>query len=117
MFKKIAVSVTSITLALSVFLATQEITYADGYYPVQKTNTGLDLRKTPTINGTRTETNIPNGWKIYVSCYVIGETYYGTGVWDWGHDNNYGGDLNYGYAPDYFIYTGSSKPTVPHCWF
>lgn len=116
MFKKIAVSVTSIALALSVFISAPETTHAGGFYPVQKTTTGLDLRAySPTINGARSETNIPNGWNLWLYCYVNGESYYGSKVWDYVDDNKYGGDWNEGYAPDYFIKTGSSSPVVPYC--
>lgn len=118
MFKKIAFSIASIAVAGSVLFANQDISHAQGFYPVQKTGgAGLDLRNTPTINGTRTETDIPDGNSLFLYCYVNGESYYGSKVWDLVHDNYWRGDLNYGYAPDYFIKTGSSSPVVSYCTF
>lgn len=46
-----------------------------------------------------------------------GESYMGSNVWDFVDDNGYGGELDQGFAPDYFIKTGSSKPVVGYCAF
>ncbi|WP_459500129.1 hypothetical protein [Bacillus sp. C1] len=116
MFKKVALSIASVAVAGSVLFASQTVTKAE-YYPVQKTGSGLDLRTTPTINGQRTQTNIPDGKKLWLYCYVKGETYMGTNVWDYVDDGGYGGSTDYGYAPDYFIKTGSSSPVVGYCNF
>ncbi|MCS1351937.1 hypothetical protein [Mechercharimyces sp. CAU 1602] len=117
MIKKTAIAVVSLAMALSVFVGT-EATYADGLYKIQKTGSGLDLRaSSPTINGARSETNIPDGNYLYLYCYVNGQSYFGSTVWNWVDDNNYGGNWDYGYAPDYFIYTGTSQPVVEYCSF
>ncbi|MDM5155660.1 hypothetical protein QUF88_18255 [Bacillus sp. DX1.1] len=116
MFKKVALSIASVAVAGSVLFASQTVTEA-AYYPVQKTGSGLDIRTTPTINGTRTQSNIPDGTNLWLYCYVNGESYMGSKVWDYVDDNGYGGSFNYGYAPDYFIKTGSSKPVVGYCSF
>ena len=120
MFKKIAFSIASIAVAGSVLFANQSVSHAagPGYYPVQKTGgAGLDLRNTPQINGVRTETDVPDGHNLYLYCYVNGDSYYGSRVWDYVHDDYWRGDLNFGYAPDYFIKTGSSGPVVSYCSF
>ncbi|CAI8979966.1 MULTISPECIES: hypothetical protein [Bacillus] len=116
MFKKVALSIASVAVAGSVLFASQSVTEA-AFYPVQKTGSGLDLRTTPTINGTRTESNIPDGTQLWLYCYVNGESYMGSKVWDFVDDNGYGGELDQGFAPDYFIKTGSSKPVVGYCAF
>ncbi|PDY44094.1 hypothetical protein [Bacillus pseudomycoides] len=115
MFKKVLLSFFFFATAGSILFSNQTVTHAE-LYPVQNTNgAGLDLRKTPTINGTRTERNIPDGYKLDLYCYVRGESYMGSTVWDWVGDTGYGGDIDNGFAPDYFIKTGSSSPVVPFC--
>ncbi|HDX9576913.1 TPA: hypothetical protein ROX88_000382 [Bacillus pseudomycoides] len=118
MFKKIAFSIASIAVAGSVLFANQDVSHAQGYYPVQKTNgAGLDLRTNATINGPRAETDIPDGHNLYLYCYVNGESYNGSRIWDYVNDDYWRGDFNVGYAPDYFIKTGSSSPVVSYCSF
>ena len=118
MLKKVAFSIASVAIAGVVLLTNQTVTHADGLYPVQKTGgAGLDLRKAPTINGTRTETDIPDGHKLYLYCYVNGESYNGSKIWDWVDDDWWRGDFDTGYAPDYFIKTGTSGPVVEYCSF
>jgi hypothetical protein len=119
MFKKLAFSIASVVMAGFLLLANQTVTHAaSGLYPVQNTGgAGLDLRTTPTINGQRTQKNIPDGKKLWLYCYVNGESYKGTKIWNWVDDNGYGGQWDWGYAPDYFIKTGTSKPVVNYCSF
>ncbi|MGE7887581.1 hypothetical protein ACQKN7_09325 [Bacillus cereus] len=116
MFKKVALSIASVAVAGSILFASQSVTEA-AYYPVQKTGSGLDLRTTPTINGARTQSNIPDGTQLWLYCYVNGESYMGTTVWDYVNNGGYGGSYAFGYAPDYFIKTGSSSPVVGYCNF
>ncbi|MFE7084259.1 hypothetical protein [Priestia megaterium] len=115
--KKIKYTIASLAIAGSVLFAGQGVAQA-ALYPVQKTNgAGLDIRKTPTINGVRTEVNIPDGKKLWLYCYVKGESYKGSTIWNYVDDNGYGGEFDYGYAPDYFIKTGTSNPVVDYCSF
>ncbi|CAH0307324.1 hypothetical protein SRABI96_04836 [Peribacillus sp. Bi96] len=117
MLKKVTFSLVAVVIAGLVLLTNLPITHA-AFYPVQKTGgAGLDIRTTPTINGKRVETNIPDGKKLWLYCYVNGESYKGSKIWDFADDNGYGGDLDQGYVPDYFIKTGSSKPVVGYCAF
>jgi hypothetical protein len=118
--KKITYTIASLAIAGSVLFSGQGAALAagSGLYPVQKTGgAGLDIRTTPTINGKRTEVNIPDGKKLWLYCYVKGQSYKGSKIWNYVDDNGYGGEFDYGYAPDYFIKTGTSKPVVNYCSF
>ncbi|MGE7885623.1 hypothetical protein [Bacillus sp. NPDC094077] len=116
MLKKVALSIASVAVAGSILFTGQSVTEA-AFYPVQKTGSGLDIRTTPTINGARVQYNIPDGTQLWLYCYVNGESYMGSTVWDYVDNNGYGGTYKEGYVPDYFIKTGSSKPVVGYCGF
>ncbi|MFB7641160.1 hypothetical protein [Peribacillus butanolivorans] len=118
MLKKLTFSIVSVVMVGFLLLTNQTVTHAaSGLYPIQKTGSGLDIRTTPTINGKRVQKNIPDGKKLWLYCYVNGESYMGSNIWNYVDNNGYGGTWKYGYVPDYFIYTGSSKPVVSYCSF
>ncbi|KAH8551469.1 hypothetical protein BGW37DRAFT_537962 [Umbelopsis sp. PMI_123] len=70
--------------------------------------TDLDGRSAPTANATRTANVYLTGDCIDVKCQAIGDTLYGSNVWD--YDGTY-------YFSDYYVKTGYSglDPNIPVC--